>query len=354
MLSRVVRAASGPFVRGSGVRWLQYGHDMHKEMMTDTSKVSISEYDENGFVVNDVNMRGSIALFPTIAMMWKPNTMDEVTQASLSIFTVANPAIEILVLGCGSRISKRLDPTLVDYLKNHGIVVEYLDSFNACATFNILNAEDRKVAAAILVNEPNYIYAYIYHLEKPKAAVKRVHEEIDEQVQEEHVEIKKAKASSAEKLDDGSIAFDLSAKKQLTVRKWKNAVLVDIREYYDAGGVRKPGKKGISLTKEQYKKVETLVEDVDAAIIAMDDGVTGVYLNETLDNDDENSVAFAISPKRRITIRKFKGKMLVDIREFYDSDGSMKPGNKGISLTKEQWRVVVDKADEIAEAMASV
>ncbi|OQR86263.1 hypothetical protein ACHHYP_10791 [Achlya hypogyna] len=152
MLRRVV--ARGAFRSGMSVRWLQYGHDMHKEMMTGTSKVSIAEYDDGGFVVNDVNMRGSIALLPSIAMMWKPNTMEEITVESLNIFTVANPPIEILVLGCGKRIARQLDPKLVEYLKSHGIVVEYLDSFNACATFNILNAEDRKVAAAILVNEP--------------------------------------------------------------------------------------------------------------------------------------------------------------------------------------------------------
>lgn len=54
------------------------------------------------------------------------------------------------MLGCGARIQHNLDPEIKQFLKVNGIVVEYLDSVNACATFNILNAEDRKVAAAIL------------------------------------------------------------------------------------------------------------------------------------------------------------------------------------------------------------
>ncbi|CAK4085296.1 unnamed protein product [Aphanomyces euteiches] len=128
---------------------------MHQEMMMDSPKVAITEYDDGGFVVNEVNMRGAIALFPEIAMLWKPKTMDEITKESLTVFTVANPPVEILVLGCGKRIPRLLDPSLVDYLKSHGIVVEYVDSFNACATFNILNAEDRKVAAAILPCVPD-------------------------------------------------------------------------------------------------------------------------------------------------------------------------------------------------------
>lgn len=36
----------------------------------------------------------------------------------------------------------------------------------------------------------------------------------------------------------------LSAKRQVTVRDFRGAVLIDIREYYDDQGVSKPGKKG--------------------------------------------------------------------------------------------------------------
>lgn len=54
------------------------------------------------------------------------------------------------MLGCGERVRHDLHPDLKELLRVNGIVVEYVDSVNACATFNILNAEDRKVAAAIL------------------------------------------------------------------------------------------------------------------------------------------------------------------------------------------------------------
>jgi hypothetical protein len=47
-----------------------------------------------------------------------------------------------------------------------------------------------------------------------------------------------------EKTEDG-IAFEISNKRKLMVRRWKAAILIDIREYYDANGVSKPGKKGI-------------------------------------------------------------------------------------------------------------
>ncbi|CAH0519718.1 unnamed protein product [Peronospora belbahrii] len=131
-------------------RWINYGHDMHKEMLNGTAKVSVTEYDEGGFVVNDINMRGGVALFSEVAMLWKPKRINEITREHLTVFTVSNPPIEILVLGCGKRINHGLAPELKEMLKVNGIVVEYLDNVNACATFNILNAEDRRVAAALL------------------------------------------------------------------------------------------------------------------------------------------------------------------------------------------------------------
>jgi hypothetical protein len=53
-----------------------------------------------------------------------------------------------------------------------------------------------------------------------------------------------ASHSVNKQITDEGIAFDLSTKRKMTVRKWKAAVLVDVREYYDDNGMSKPGKKG--------------------------------------------------------------------------------------------------------------
>jgi len=59
--------------------------------------------------------------------------------------------------------------------------------------------------------------------------------------------------------------------------------------------------------------------------------------------------------KRRATVRKYNGKVLVDIREFYkDKDGEDKPGKKGISLGLAQWETLknnVKTIDRLLQAL---
>ncbi|KDR75881.1 hypothetical protein GALMADRAFT_68397, partial [Galerina marginata CBS 339.88] len=60
---------------------------------------------------------------------------------------------------------------------------------------------------------------------------------------------------------EGDKFIDLGKKKRAVVRSFKGVALVDIREYYGADGEEKPGKKGISLTLDQW---DTLKEGSDA------------------------------------------------------------------------------------------
>ncbi|EQC29404.1 hypothetical protein SDRG_12867 [Saprolegnia diclina VS20] len=191
----------------------------------------------------------------------------------------------------------------------------------------------------------------------PVGQTKRAREEDDDGDAQAHGEdehVKKTKTTRGEKLEDGSIAFDLSAKKQVTVRSWKNTIFVDVREYYDAGGERKPGKKGISFSKDQYKKIAELTADIHAAIAEVQDDIAGDYAHAKLKGAEEGSIAFAVSTKRRATIRKFKSMLLIDFREFYDKDGVQMPGSKGISLSIDQWNKFQELADDIEAAVASM
>lgn len=62
--------------------------------------------------------------------------------------------------------------------------------------------------------------------------------------------------------------IELDKKKQVTVRKFNNINLVDIREFFEdrETGEKKPTKKGISLTEESWKKLVSSIGKIQDAL----------------------------------------------------------------------------------------
>ena len=61
----------------------------------------------------------------------------------------ADPPVELLLLGSGQKM-QLLPGVLRRDLRSAGVVVEVMDTGAACRTYNILLAEARRVAAALL------------------------------------------------------------------------------------------------------------------------------------------------------------------------------------------------------------
>ncbi|KAJ9648952.1 hypothetical protein H2201_002031 [Coniosporium apollinis] len=66
-----------------------------------------------------------------------------------------------------------------------------------------------------------------------------------------------------------------------------------------------------------------------------------------MQKDDNGDEFWEISGKRRVTISTFKGKSMVNIREYYEAGGKMLPGKKGITMSIEQYNAVVELLPEI-------
>ncbi|XP_077087436.1 SUB1 regulator of transcription b [Siphateles boraxobius] len=67
-------------------------------------------------------------------------------------------------------------------------------------------------------------------------------------------------------------------------------------------------------------------------------------------HSDDNM--FQIGKLRYVSVRDFKGKVLIDVREYWmDQAGEMKPGKKGISLNPEQWNQLKEQMSDIDDAI---
>jgi len=81
---------------------------------------------------------------------WNVAAFDELQESHFSRFLALKP--EVLLLGTGAK-QQFPHPSLYHALTDAGICVEAMDTHAACHTYNILAAEDRKVIAAIIIQE---------------------------------------------------------------------------------------------------------------------------------------------------------------------------------------------------------
>ena len=108
----------------------------------------IESYGSRSFRVSGVAYEGAVLVFPEVTRAWTASTMAEVTIDSLAPI-LERGGVDILLLGCGRRM-ERVSTALRQALRDAGIVVDAMDTGAACRTYNILLAEDRRVAAALL------------------------------------------------------------------------------------------------------------------------------------------------------------------------------------------------------------
>ena len=107
----------------------------------------VDSYGRNGFHVSGVAYEGAILVTAEATVAWPVSSLTEVTLDSLS--ALFDRGIEILLLGCGPRMVL-VPPALRAALKAKGMVVDAMDTGAACRTYNVLVAEERRVAAALL------------------------------------------------------------------------------------------------------------------------------------------------------------------------------------------------------------
>lgn len=109
----------------------------------------IDAFGAGGFRFAEMSHRGSILATPSGVRIWPVAAFAEITLASLQPVLDEAEAIDFLILGIGREIAF-LPPSLRDPLRAAGITVEAMATPAAARTYNVLVAEERRVAAALI------------------------------------------------------------------------------------------------------------------------------------------------------------------------------------------------------------
>ncbi|XP_019084444.1 PREDICTED: RNA polymerase II transcriptional coactivator KIWI isoform X2 [Camelina sativa] len=74
--------------------------------------------------------------------------------------------------------------------------------------------------------------------------------------------------SSSATVYDGlfGVYIQISKNRRVSVRNWNGKIWIDIREFYVKDGKTLPGKKGISLSVDQWNTLRNHAEDIEKAL----------------------------------------------------------------------------------------
>jgi uncharacterized protein len=108
---------------------------------------TFSGYGDGFVLVNGQRHESNLIVMPERLLPWEAASFDALTEKDFQPILELNP--EIVLLGTGPK-QRFPHPRLTRALMEKRIGVEAMDLQAACRTYNILMAEERRVAAAIL------------------------------------------------------------------------------------------------------------------------------------------------------------------------------------------------------------
>ena len=108
---------------------------------------TFTAYGEGYVMVKAQRFEASMIVLPGQLLPWSAAAFDALTAADFDVFL--DMKLEILLLGTGPK-QRFPHPRLTQALAARRIGVEAMDLQAACRTYNILMAEERRVAAALL------------------------------------------------------------------------------------------------------------------------------------------------------------------------------------------------------------
>ena len=113
---------------------------------------AIARHGAGGVLVNGVEHRHSVVVpWAGAVVRWPVDSFEALSEAHFSALAALEP--ELVIFGSGSKI-RFVKPALLKPLIGRRIGVETMDNPAACRTYNILMAEGRRVALALIMDAP--------------------------------------------------------------------------------------------------------------------------------------------------------------------------------------------------------
>lgn len=115
-------------------------------------QTAIEAYGNGGFRFAGMSHQGSLLCLPTGMHAWNVTAADGVSLESLTPVLAVADRIDVLFIGLGANIAP-IDPVIRAALRERQVIVEAIGTGGAVRTYNVLLAEQRAVAAALIAVE---------------------------------------------------------------------------------------------------------------------------------------------------------------------------------------------------------
>lgn len=122
---------------------------MKLHLTTAAGNQLITGYDTGWVEINAVRHHRSLIVLPErLIENWVDGDFDSLQETDFTLLLPLKP--EVVLLGTGQR-HRFIHPSITHHLTSAGISIECMATAAACRTYNILMAEGRQVATALLL-----------------------------------------------------------------------------------------------------------------------------------------------------------------------------------------------------------
>lgn len=110
----------------------------------------IQKYGDGHFRITGQSYEGNVIVFPHKVVPWRVDDAGHMTAESLEAVVEEAARVEILLVGCGRYMAPIPEGVRRHIKESAGATIDPMDTGAACRTYNVLLAEERRVAAALI------------------------------------------------------------------------------------------------------------------------------------------------------------------------------------------------------------